>query len=68
MNGLNNFFGNALGCLNLFSLSVLARIFLTILIELGLSIVHTVLERHGIRHYLRYDKKKHTFRVVFWRV
>lgn len=35
---------------------------------LGLSIVHTVLERHGIRHYLRYDKKKHTFRVVFWRV
>ena len=52
----------------LFSLSVLARIFLTILIELGLSIVHTVLERHGIRHYLRYDKKKHTFRVVLWRV
>ena len=68
MNGLNNFFWKCTGMFELFSLSVLARIFLTILIELGLSIVHTVVERHGIRHYLRYDKKKHTFRVVFWRV
>ena len=37
MNGLNNFFWKCTGMFELFSLSVLARIFLTILIELGIA-------------------------------
>lgn len=35
---------------------------------LGLSIVHSVLERHKMKHYIRYDKMNHCFAVVIWRV
>ena len=43
MNGLNNFFWKCTGMFELFSLSVLARIFLTILIELGIVVAEAIL-------------------------
>lgn len=35
---------------------------------LGLAIVRSVLMRHKIKHFLVYDKKWKTFKVVFWRL